>query len=71
MKRLGPPSKDERDIARAVLRYYVKQANQLANTTGQEQPSTWAEALATVIDLLKGDPVQTMNEYLEEWKEGR
>jgi len=64
------PDKRQRDLARAVLQYYVKQANALLRTTDDEDSARWADGLETVIELLKDDPVQTMDDYLAEYKAG-
>lgn len=65
-----PPTKEERAIARRVLKYYQKQSFKLAETTEQEKPSKWATGNEDWVILLQGDPQKTMDEYLAEYKAG-
>lgn len=64
------PTEEERAIARRVLKYYQKQAFRLLVITDQEKPSEWARGNEDWVNLLKGDPKKTMDEYLAEYEAG-
>ena len=64
------PTKEERAIARKVLKFYLPQAIRLSNHTEQEKPALWSAGCEEWIELLKTDPALEMNGYREEYDLG-
>jgi len=62
------PTIQEIKTARKVLKTYQKLANKVATVTEQEYPEEIARGLEVWLDLLSGDPEQSLKDYLEDYK---
>lgn len=51
-------------------KYYLPLASQVAEETEQEKPNGWADGCEDWIELLRGDPEETLKAYLREFRIG-
>lgn len=70
-KKATKPTKAQRDAARKVLKYYENKAGKVYTATEQDRPSEWCRSIEVCVELLEGDPEETFDGYLEEYRLSR